>query len=93
MSGAPVKEKHRELAEELLEWRPPPGVTGQSTLVTFAAKANRIAQAIADAEARGYEAGIREVMDVWGDHWDCSANPGHEGFTAAILALLPEVTK
>ncbi len=74
MSGASVTEKHRELAKMVLMFR------------TKAEREGTIAQIIADAEARGREAGIREAAR------EARQFMGSNTIKDYILALL-EVTK
>ena len=60
MSGAPIKDEHRALAGELYRNQFPRGDNYSTAYTTIDA----FAQAIADAEARGRVAGIREA-DTW----------------------------
>ncbi len=95
MSGAPVTAKHRELAKKV--FRTPHQYMSQND-------DQDLAQAIADAEARGYEAGIREaakllrkaadrISDTTGDYYQRGRQTALRDSAHAILALLPEVTK
>ncbi len=95
-----VNEKHRELASAAFWSDYNADSTDRDTAIA-------VAQAIADAEARGREAGIREAADVaanasaewWAQHQrqhyseDEHWSDAADALTDRILALLPEVTK
>jgi hypothetical protein len=37
---------------------------------------------------RAIEEAARQVVETWGEEWDCSRSPGHEGMRRVIDALV-----
>jgi hypothetical protein len=31
---------------------------------------------------------MRKVLEMWSEHWDCSAHPGHEEFDLAVNSVI-----
>jgi len=85
MSGAPVTDKHRELARKICD-EDNNTLSARIPGLLFSA----VGQAIADAEACGYEKGVRKAADI---AEMTSEESSCKRAAERILALLPEVTK